>query len=114
VEGLVSGPAIAARSGVRGEALGDDHSIWDDVTHDLGELVAALILAVAPERIAFGGGIACARPWLVDRVRRAAILSLGGYIGDGESEIDCDMGIASFARQAGPMGAIAVGLSALR
>jgi fructokinase len=114
IEGLVSGPALAARTGVSGEALGDDHPIWDTVAFELGEFVAALILAVSPERIAFGGGIACARPWLVGRIRRATTASLGGYIDAMEREIDSRIAITSLATRAGPLGAVAIGLSKIR
>ena len=113
IEGLVSGPAIAARSGTRGEELADDHPVWIAVAYDLGELIAALILAVTPERIALGGGIACARPWLVARVRRAAAASLGGYIEGLEQEIDSYVDIAALGAEAGPLGAIALGLGVL-
>ena len=109
IEGLISGPAIAARSGIPGDRIGDDHPVWDAVVHDLGELLASLILAVSPERIALGGGIACARPWLADRARRAALLSLGGYFEDLPGNIDSMIGIAGLGTDAGPLGAIAVG-----
>lgn len=112
IEGLISGPAIAARSGMPGDHLDDDHPVWADVIHDLGELLASLILAVSPQRIALGGGIACARPWLAERARQAVIASLSGYLERLPRDIDKMIEIATLQNQAGPLGAIAVGMAA--
>lgn len=111
IEGLISGPAITARSGMPGDRIEDDHPVWTGVVHDLGELLASLILAVSPERIALGGGIACGRPWLAERARRAVIASLGGYFEDLPGSIDRIIDIAALGNQAGPLGAIAVGMA---
>ena len=112
IEGLISGPAIAARSGMPGERIEDSHPVWNGVVHDLGELLVGLILAVSPERISLGGGIACARPWLAERARRAVIASLGGYLGDLPKDIDTMIEIATLGSRAGPLGAIALGMTA--
>lgn len=112
IEGLISGPAIAARCGTPGDQIDDDHPVWSAIAHDLGELIASLILTVSPERIALGGGIACARPWLVERSRQAAILSLGGYFNDLPRDIDIIVDLATLGNRAGPLGAIAVGNAA--
>jgi fructokinase len=95
-----------------GDHIEDSHPIWAAVVHDLGELLASLILAVSPERIALGGGIACARPWLADRARRAVINSLGGYLEDMPRDIDTMIDIATLGNRAGPLGAVAVGMTA--
>lgn len=113
IEGLISGPALAERAGMPGSDVDDDHPVWDDVVHDLGELLANLILAVSPERIALGGGIACGRPWLIGRARRAALHSLGGYLDGMSHDIDTIVAVSSLGEQAGPLGTIALGLSAL-
>lgn len=112
IEGLISGPAIAERAGMPGERIEDGHPVWSGVVHDLGELLASLILAVSPEKIALGGGIACARPWLVERARQAALGSLGGYLEGLSKDIDAMIGVATLGKQAGPLGAIALGLMA--
>jgi len=113
IEGLISGPALAERAGMPGSDVDDDHPVWDDVIHDLGELLANLILAVSPERIALGGGIACGRPWLIERARHAALHSLGGYLDGMTHDIATIVAISKLGEQAGPLGTIALGLSAL-
>lgn len=112
IEGLISGPAIAARTGLRGDRIEDDHPIWTAVAGDLGELLASLILAVSPQKISLGGGIACARPWLIERARQCAISSLGDYFEDFREEIVSIVGITPLGDRAGPLGAIAVGIQA--
>lgn len=113
IEGLISGPAIAARGGMPGERIEDGHPVWAGVVHDLGELLASVILAVSPERIALGGGIACARPWLVERARQAVISSLGGYFEDLPRDIDTMIEVTALGNQAGPLGAVAIGMGAM-
>jgi len=113
IEGLIAGPAIAARFGMPGAQVPDDHPGWEAVAHDLGALLASLTLAVSPQRIALGGSIACSRPWLVARARQAALASLGGYVADLDNEIDAVVDVATLGEQAGPLGAIALALDAL-
>lgn len=113
IEGLISGPAIAARAGMPAERIDDRHPMWSNVIHDLGELLSTLILAASPEKIGIGGGVACARPWLVARARQAAFLSLGGYIGVSPETVDSMIEIAGLRERAGPLGAIALGLAML-
>lgn len=113
IEGLIAGPALAARFGMPGASVPDGHPGWEAVAHDLGALLASLILAVSPQRIALGGSIACSRPWLVARARQAALASLAGYVGGLETAIDTVIDIAALGEQAGPLGAIALSLDAL-
>ncbi len=58
IEGLVSGPALAARFGMPGEAIADDHPGWGKVAGDLGQLAAAILLTTSAERIVLGGSVA--------------------------------------------------------
>ncbi|MFD2500074.1 ROK family protein [Rhizorhabdus histidinilytica] len=57
LEGLVSGPAIGARTGSDGASIEDDHPVWDRVTAELAEAMAMLLLTVSPRRIVIGGGV---------------------------------------------------------
>lgn len=113
IEGLVSGPALAARFGRPGEDVPDDHPDWAYVAHDLGALLANLVLAVSPQKIALGGSIACARPWLVAQARQHALNMLGGYVAGLDNEIDEMIAVAPLGDRAGPLGTIALGMDAL-
>jgi len=79
LEGLISGPALAARLGCPGEALADEDPVWDLVGDYLAQMAAALTYAVAPRRIVLGGGIG--QHMHVLSSTRARLLSwLGGYL----------------------------------
>ena len=78
-EGLASGPAIQARTGLKPAELPPDHPAWNPVAHTLGWLLHNLVLSVVPERILVGGGVTAGQPQLLPRVRSALLASLGGY-----------------------------------
>lgn len=115
VEGLASGPAVKARAGRPGDELDPGDPAWAMVVHALGGLLHNLVLTAAPERVLIGGGVADGQPWLFPRVRRALVESLAGYGVAGRIEADLDAFVQApgLGSRAGPLGAIALGLSAL-
>lgn len=114
VEGLASGPAIAARTRVKGEELGEDHPAWDSVVDALANLMGMLVLTGVPRRIVLGGGVLLGNPHLLPRLRAATRLTLNGYVVRPELE---DMGTylvpAALGAGAGSMGAVVLGDQAL-
>jgi fructokinase len=114
LEGLASGPAIAARIGGDATHIADDHPVWSDVGAELGELMATLILTVSPECIVIGGGVGGGRPALLDRIRDATAGALAGYVpGADRAALETLIGPPGLEARAGPMGALALALSAL-
>jgi fructokinase len=57
LEGLASGPAVAALWGETPSHFPDDHPFWEVETHYLSQLCVTLFLTMAPERIVLGGGV---------------------------------------------------------
>lgn len=112
VEGLIAGPALAERFGVKGEALPDDGPQWDLFVHDLTGLLHNLVVGFAPERIAIGGGVMSAREHLFPRLRARLAASIGGYGSFAGLDMDALVGPPGLGAMAGPLGAIAVGLGA--
>ena len=112
VEGLVSGPALALRTGLAGAAIPDDHPVWDAAAHDIAMLLHNLVLTLVPARISIGGGIPTARPWLFPRIRARLAESLSGYgmFGGYAAALDTRVGPPGLGEMAGPLGAIAVAL----
>jgi fructokinase len=114
VEGLAAGPAIAARTGTPASELGADHPVWESVAFALGELLATLVLALAPHRILLGGGVMNARPTLFPQLRQHLATSLNGYIEAPQLTSD----LASYVTPpalgdlAGPLGALALAADA--
>jgi fructokinase len=115
VEGLASGPAIAARLGVEAHLVPPQDPVWATVAHALAQLLHALVLTTAPRRILIGGGIAEARPELLGLMRRQLAQSLNGYIDRPEMSDDIDRFVAAPAlgALAGPLGALALAANAL-
>jgi fructokinase len=114
IEGLASGPAIAARAGASPERLAPDHPVWVDVAAEIGEMMAILVLSVSPQRIVIGGGVGNGLPWLLPRVRKSTRAVLAGYVaGIDDGGVDRLIVAPELGDDAGPLGAVAVGLSAL-
>lgn len=57
LEGMASGPAIAARWGRPAHELGVDHVGWEMEAWYLAHGVLALLAIVSPERVIIGGGV---------------------------------------------------------
>ena len=114
VEGLASGPAIAARAGTPGSQLPADSPIWEPVAHALGQLLHAMFLATAPQRILIGGGVIEHRPDLLASVRESFVKSINGYLDledltGGTERYVVPPGLGALA---GPLGALALAADA--
>ncbi len=85
-EGLVAGPAVFRRLGGRG-TLEEAPEIMETVAGYLGDLTANVVLAWAPHRIVFGGGLMAAKG-LLERLRQALRTAIGRYGVYGPSQAD--------------------------
>ena len=83
LEGMASGPAIAARWGADPGSLPADHLAWDIEAHYLAQALTGYIYTLAPQRIVLGGGV-MHQPALLAKVREQVRTLLGGYV---ESEM---------------------------
>lgn len=113
LEGLAAGPAIGARTGIKGEDVPADHPVWDAVAHVLGQMCHMFVLTGVPRRIVIGGGVMVGNPHLFPRVRAAMVQSLAGYIALPEIAADAFVVPPSLGNNAGPLGAIVLGAQAL-
>ena len=111
LEGLASGPAIAARSGRPGNRLDAGDPVWDLVANELAELMMTLVLTLSPARIVVGGGVADGQPHLLDRVRVRTRDLLAGYVPN--YAIDGVIVPPALGADAGPLGTIAIAELAL-
>ena len=109
LEGLASGPAIAARAGLRGEQIGNDHPVWGAVTAEVAELTAMLMLTLSPERIMIGGGVFAERQPLLGMMASRTAELLSGYLsGVNAPELARIIAAPGLGMMAGPLGAIAL------
>jgi fructokinase len=79
LEGLASGPAIQARWGCSLDLLPADHDGRSLIAGYLGQLVAAIALMHAVERVVIGGGV-MSDGTLLPLIREAASACLNGYV----------------------------------
>jgi fructokinase len=76
----------------------------------LAQLCQAIVCAAAPQRIAMGGGVMERQPHLLARIESRLVESLNGFI-----RLPTDAGYIcapGLGRDAGPLGAIALAMSA--
>jgi fructokinase len=113
LEGMASGPAILARWGQPMSSLLGDPLGCEIIGGYLGQLAAAAVLLLAPERIIFGGGV-MAGGALMPYVRRSLHARLGGYISHPRLQDDLDDFIVmpALAERSGICGAIELALRA--
>jgi len=78
LEGLATGPAIAARWKEPPESLGPDHPAWPLEARYLAHGLVNVIVALSPERIVVRGGV-MRQPRLLPLIRANVIAFLGGY-----------------------------------
>uniref|UniRef100_B0SW98 fructokinase n=1 Tax=Caulobacter sp. (strain K31) TaxID=366602 RepID=B0SW98_CAUSK len=113
VEGLISGPALAALFEGDPAQVGDEDPRWAYVIHTLAELVGALLLTTSADRILMGGGIAIARPGLLPRVRAQVLDRQGSYLPFVTPlSVDQIITAPALGADAGPLGAIALAIRA--
>lgn len=112
LEGLVSGPALAARFEQDMINVVDDHPAWRHVASDLSELAMTLLLATAPQRILFGGTVSLARAFLLPAVREMTAAKLGSYLVNFDPKTATEtIQLAQLGTDAGPLGAAALALT---
>jgi fructokinase len=79
LEGLASGPAIAARWGVSPAELPDDHQAWALEAEYLSLGIADFICTLSPELVLIGGGV-MRRSQLFGMIRNELSRVIAGYV----------------------------------
>lgn len=114
IEGLVSGPALAARFGAPAQDAPDNHPVWDYVAADIAELAGIILLTTSAQRLLIGGGVAMSRPFVLPAVRDIVVERLSSYLPFLTSQTAQRIIRApGLGADAGPLGAVALALAAL-
>jgi len=114
LEGMASGPAMAARWGSPAEALrgaARERAVDLEAAY-LASGLRTIVYALAPERVILGGGV-INLPGLVPRIRERLAARLGGYPGLAEHAIQGFVREAGLGQLAGARGALAIAEAAL-
>ena len=113
IEGLIAGPALAARFGGNIHAAAPDDPRRGFLASDLAQLFAALILTLAPQKILVGGGVGLGVAGLLDGAIAKLPALLGGYLPElNPPALNALIGPPALGADAGPLGAIALAIAA--
>jgi fructokinase len=109
LEGLASGPAIAARYGKPLDQLADTSGAVEVIGYYLGQLATTCILLLSPQRIVFGGGV-MQQQALYAVIRSTALQLINGYVGIGAADTKLEKLIVApgLGERSGLVGAFAL------
>lgn len=79
LEGLVSGPAIEKRTGIKAELLLEDDENWEIIAYYLAQAAMVYTTVLGPECIIFGGGVMNHKP-LIEMIREKFSELLKDYL----------------------------------
>ena len=114
IEGLLSGPALAARFGEDPATVAAHDPRWTAASADLARFIAVLIHCFAPDRLLVGGGVGLGSPHLLARALAEVPAILGGYYPDLDAAALATIVTApALGADAGPLGSIALASDAL-
>lgn len=109
VEGLLSGPSLAARFGEAPAHVPKGDRRWDAPAADLAMFLCALLNAYAPQRLLVGGGVGLGAPWLLDQAIALLPALIGDYYPDlDEAALRRLISAPALGRDSGPLGALAL------
>jgi len=111
LEGMASGPAIAARWNATPSALDGRDDVWNLEADYLAQLARVLTYSFSPDKILFSGGVG-ARKHLAPRIAAATKRHLGGYSVSHAANDDL-IATAGLGNDAGLMGAALLAASLL-
>ena len=112
LEGLASGPAIAARWGKPGAELADRKEVWELEAYYLAQAICSYIMILSPERIIVGGGVSHQKQ-MMPMIRAEVQRQMGGYIqAKGMQDLDSYIVLPSLNDNQGIMGGLKLAMDA--
>ena len=112
LEGLASGPAIAARWGKPGAELADRKEVWELEAYYLAQAICSYIMILSPERIIVGGGVSH-QEQMMPMIRAEVQRQMGGYIqAKGMQNLDSYIVLPSLNDNQGIMGGLKLAMDA--
>jgi fructokinase len=114
LEGIASGPAIAARAGRPASEIPEDDPTWDLIVRYLSYGLSTFVVTLSPKRIILGGGV-MRQKFLLPRIRQALIEVSNKYVDVPElaEKIDQYVVPSALGQEAGLYGALVLAERAL-
>jgi fructokinase len=115
LEGLISGPALAARWGAPPETLEAEHACWGEFASLMALALMNITLTLSPQRIILGGGV-MRQTHLFPMIQEELQRMLNGYLQTRElmENIGHYVVQPALGDHAGLLGALALGQQALK
>ncbi|GGC85388.1 fructokinase ScrK [Enterococcus wangshanyuanii] len=79
LEGMVAGPAIEKRTGIKGQDLEETHPFWEIEAYYIAQVAYNTTLMFSPEVIIFGGGV-MKQDHMLEKVRQEFEKLVNGYV----------------------------------
>ena len=79
LEGVAAGPSLKARTGILGEKIPSDDSIWDILSYYIAQAAINATLTLAPECVILGGGV-MEKSNMISLTQKHFISMLNNYI----------------------------------
>lgn len=79
LEGLAAGPSLEARTGIRGEKIEKNSTVWDVQAYYIAQAAIQATMMFRPEVIVFGGGV-MGQEHMLNRVREKFTGLLNAYL----------------------------------
>jgi fructokinase len=114
LEGIASGPAIAARADRPVAEIDPEDPIWDLTARYIAYGLTGFVVTLSPKRIILGGGV-MHQTHLLPKIRRALVDILNGYVAAPElgNRIDSYVVPSPLGQKAGLYGALVLAERAL-
>ncbi|WNZ89689.1 ROK family protein [Streptococcus iniae] len=79
LEGMATGPSLEARTGIKGELIPKESSVWDIQAYYIAQAALQATMLYRPQVIVFGGGV-MAQDHMVKRVHEQFESLMNGYL----------------------------------
>lgn len=79
LEGMAAGPSLEARTGIKGELIPKESSVWDIQAYYIAQAALQATMLYRPQVIVFGGGV-MAQDHMVKRVHEQFESLMNGYL----------------------------------
>lgn len=113
LEGMASGPANEAQTGMKGVDIPEDHESFDFIASYMADALMSYILTLSPTKIVLGGGV-MGRTYMLPKIRQLLAERMNGYLKTPQmDDLTHYIVTPSLGVESGIKGALALAMDAL-